>query len=78
MANQEISKKLLKYFNGTTTFVANILSLFGVLPIIFVLYSKDLLVTLSINVLLNFDMHDLNGALFLKVLFLLLASLAPL
>ena len=35
---------------------------------------------LSINVLLIFDMHDLNGALFLKInfLFLLLASLFPL
>ena len=35
---------------------------------------------LSKNVLLIFDMHDLNGKLFLKVsfLFLLLASLLPL
>ena len=37
-------QKLLKYFNGTTTFASNILLLFGVLPINFVFYSKDLLV----------------------------------
>ena len=35
---------------------------------------------LSMNVLLIFDMHDVNGALFVKVgfSFLLLASLVPL
>ena len=37
-------QKLLKYFNVTTTSVCNVLLPFGVLPIIFVLYSKDLLV----------------------------------
>ena len=36
--------KLLKYFNGTTTSASNILLLFGVLPINFVFYLKDLLV----------------------------------
>ena len=36
-------QKLLKYFNGTTTSLSNILLLFGVLPISFVLYSKDYL-----------------------------------
>ena len=37
-------QKLLKYFNGTTTSASDILLSFGVLLIIFVLYSKDLLV----------------------------------
>ena len=32
-------QKLLKYFNGTTTSVSNLLSFFGVLPINFDLYS---------------------------------------
>ena len=36
-------QKLLKYYNGTTTSVSNVLLLAGVLPIIFALYSKDLL-----------------------------------
>ena len=35
-------QKLLRYFNGTTISASNIVS-FGVLPIIFVLYSKHLL-----------------------------------
>ena len=35
-------QKLLKYFNGTTTSASNILLLFDVLPISFVLYSKGL------------------------------------
>ena len=43
---------LLKYFNGTTASVSNILLLFGVLPIIFVLYSKDLLVVILLFILL--------------------------
>ena len=37
-------QKLLKYFTGLTTSVSNKLFLFGVLPINFVLYLKDLLV----------------------------------
>ena len=37
-------KRLLKYFNGTETSVSNMVLLIGVLPIIFVLHSKDLLV----------------------------------
>ena len=37
-------KKLLKYFNGTTTSVPNIFLLFCVVPVNFVLYSKDSLV----------------------------------
>ena len=37
-------QKLLKYFNGTTTSASNIFLSSGVLPITFVLYSKDLLV----------------------------------
>ena len=37
-------QKSLKYFNGATTSASNLFSLSGVLPIIFVLYSKDLLV----------------------------------
>ena len=41
-------QKLLKYFNGTTTAAFNLLSLLSVLPIIFVLYLKDLLVTVSL------------------------------
>ena len=36
-------QKLLKYFHGTTTSASNILLSVGVLPIIFVLYSKGLL-----------------------------------
>ena len=39
-------QKLLKYYNGTTTSVSNVLLLAGVLPIIFALYSKDLLTNL--------------------------------
>ena len=35
--------KLFKYFNGTTTSVSYVLLSSGILPIIFVLYSKDLL-----------------------------------
>ena len=35
-------KHLLKYFKGTTTSAFNVLLSGGVLPIIFVLYSKDL------------------------------------
>ena len=37
-------QKLLKYFNGTTTSAFNLFSLSGVIPIIYILYSKDLLV----------------------------------
>ena len=37
-------QKLLKYFNGTTGSVSNVLLLLGMPPIIFILYSKDLLV----------------------------------
>ena len=37
-------QKLLKYFNETTTSASNIFLSFGVLRVIFVLYSKDLLV----------------------------------
>ena len=37
-------QKLLKYFNGTTTSVFNLWLLFGMHPINFVLYSKNLLV----------------------------------
>ena len=37
-------RKLLKYINGTTTSVSKVLILIGVLPIIFALYLKDLLV----------------------------------
>ena len=39
-------QKLFKYFNGTTTFASNVLTLFGVLPINFVLHAKDLIVVL--------------------------------
>ena len=39
-------QKLLKYFNGTTTFVSNVLLLLaGVLSIIFAINPKDSLVT---------------------------------
>ena len=57
-------QKLLKYLNGTSA--SSILLLFGVLPIIFVLYSKDLLVTvlLLFNLLLalsfSFGYHLLH------------------
>ena len=37
-------KKLLQYFNGTTTSVSNIFLLFCLVPVNFVLYSKDFLV----------------------------------
>ena len=37
-------QKLLKYSNETATSASNILLSFDVLPIVFVLYSKDLLV----------------------------------
>ena len=37
-------KKLIKYFNGTTVFVSNVLALSGGLPINFALYSKKMLV----------------------------------
>ena len=37
-------QNLLKYFNGITTSVFILLLFTGFLPIIFVLYSKDLLV----------------------------------
>ena len=40
-------QKLLKYFNGTRTSVFNLLLPFGALPIIFVLYSEDLIVIVS-------------------------------
>ena len=44
-AKSKAPKKLLKYFfNGKTTYVFNLLLLAGVPPIIFVLFSKDLLV----------------------------------
>ena len=33
-------RKLLKYFNGPTTSVSNVLLSFGAFPIIFVFYSK--------------------------------------
>ena len=39
-------QKLFKCFNGTTTSAFNLLSLSGVLPVIFVLYLKDLLITI--------------------------------
>ena len=42
-------QKLLKYFNGATTSASNILLLFSVLPIIFVLYSKVLLVVVLLS-----------------------------
>ena len=51
---------LIKYFNGATISTLNLLVLPGVLPIIFVLYSKDLLIV----------------AFLLFVLYLLLLSLA--
>ena len=37
-------QKLLKYFNGIATSASNILLSFDVLPIVFIFYSKDLLV----------------------------------
>ena len=37
-------QKILKYFNWITASTSNIFLLFGVLPINFILYSKDLLV----------------------------------
>ena len=37
-------QKLLKYFNGTTTSVSKLLLWTGVFPILFVLYSENLLV----------------------------------
>ena len=37
-------QKLLKYFNGTSSSAFNVLLSFGMLPINFVLYSKDILV----------------------------------
>ena len=40
-------QKLLKYFKGTATSAFNILLSSGVLPLNFVLYSKDFLVTVS-------------------------------
>ena len=39
-------QKLFKCFNGTATSAFNLLSLSGVLPVIFVLYLKDLLITI--------------------------------
>ena len=46
-------QKLLKYFNGKTTSASDILSLFGVLPISFVLYLKDLLVIVLLLFMLS-------------------------
>ena len=43
----EKSQTLIKYFNGTTTSVSNVLLSSGILSIIFVLCSKDLLVIVS-------------------------------
>ena len=37
-------QKVLKYFNGTSSSAFNVLLSFGMLPINFVLYSKDILV----------------------------------
>ena len=37
-------QKVHKHFNGTSSFAFNVLLSFGVLPINFVLYSKDILV----------------------------------
>ena len=45
-------QKLMTYFNGTTTSASNTLLLFDMLRVIFVLYSKDLLV----NVLMLFNL----------------------
>ena len=42
----KLFQKLLKYFNGTTISVSNVLLSAGVLPIIFVFYLKDLHVVL--------------------------------
>ena len=43
----EKSETLLKYLNGITTSVSNVLLSSGILSIIFVLCSKDLLVIVS-------------------------------
>ena len=43
----EKSQTLIKYFNGTTTSVSNVLLSSGILSIIFVLCSKGLLVIVS-------------------------------
>ena len=42
----------LKYFNGTTTSVSNLLLLAGLLPIIFVLNSKNLPVVVLLLIIL--------------------------
>ena len=47
-------QKLLKYFNGTTTSASNILSLFGVFPIIYIRYLKNLLSLSSISLAESF------------------------
>ena len=46
-------QKLLKCFNGTTTSGSNLPSLYGVLPISFVLYSKDLLAAVLLSFILK-------------------------
>ena len=64
-------QKLLKYFNGTTTSVSNVLLLADVLPIIFVLYPKDLLVVAMLlfilwlaTILLAWNnSHSIHGAM---------------
>ena len=46
-------KKLLNYFDRTTTSASNLLPLFGVLSINFVLYSKNLLVVVLLLFILK-------------------------
>ena len=46
-------QKLLNYFDRTTTSASNLLSLFGVLSINFVLYSKNLLVVVLLLFILK-------------------------
>ena len=48
-------EKQPKYFNGMTTSASNILLLFGALPIIFVLSSKELIVIYLKIMVINFN-----------------------
>ena len=55
-------QKLVKYLNGIATSATNILLSFGVLPIIFVLYSKDLLVVVLLLFILKLFASSFSSA----------------
>ena len=61
-------QKLPKYYNGTTISASNILSLFDVLPINFVPYSKDLLpIVLLLFILLLVGLFSLASSFTLSL-----------